>query len=104
MRVRFGLVLAVASLTSLASMACGGAKQKGAEAPESDPWAGYQGTFAGPSTGPSRTASTAPGKTGTKAKDAEATKAEPAPEPAAEPAKAAPPAKKSVKKPKSPAK
>jgi hypothetical protein len=97
MRVRFGLVL-VASFISLASVACGGAKQKGAEAPESDPWAGYQGTFAGPASGASRTASApgASGKAGTKAKDADATKAEPEPEPeAAKPATAAAAAKKS---------
>ena len=44
------------SLLALALAACGGA-QKGAAAPESDPWAGYQGTFATPANGPSRTAS-----------------------------------------------
>lgn len=40
------------SLAALAAsaflFACGGSHQKGAAAPEPDPWAGYQGTFAGP--------------------------------------------------------
>lgn len=107
-RFRFGLAV-VSSVLAVQLVACGGAKQKGAEAPESDPWSDYKGTFAGPLNGPSRTASDKSSKPAAKAKDAEGTKAEAAPaepEPmvadASKPAsgKKPSPAKKSAGKPK----
>lgn len=36
----------VALLTSIALFACGGAGHSDAKAPETDPWAGYKGTYA----------------------------------------------------------
>src|SRR3982074_2341101 len=40
-----------ALLSSLVLFACGGAAHKEAKAPESDPWAGYTGKYAEPSSG-----------------------------------------------------
>ncbi len=51
MRIRMFGVIA----SSLFLFACGGSTQKVAAAPEPDPWAGYQGTFAGPIGQPSHT-------------------------------------------------
>ena len=73
-----GLLALLASLAIVACSACGGTRTPAA-APESDPWAGYKGTYAPGGSGPEATASSADSKpttTTTTAADSKSSRAE----------------------------